>query len=148
MCRQSLQQDPVSSCTGLTLFNDSQRAPRHMGRELPRVQQQLHKVFSGGFSCCKDPISQRQFPLQAPGRGGRKLSFRNQGKEPPTAVLIECSAPRVRASGTALQMQYWSRPVLFLFFFSFIHSPTLALKCLAVCMVQAGFELTASCLKD
>lgn len=139
MCRQSLQQDPVSSCTGLTLFNDSQRAPRHMGRELPRVQQQLHKVFSGGFSCCKDPISQRQFPLQAPGRGGRKLSFRNQGKEPPTAVLIECSAPRARASGTTLQMQYWSRPVLFLFFFSFIHSFTHSCSEVSCCVYGPGW---------
>lgn len=88
------------------------------------MQQQLHKVFSGGFSCCKDPISQRQFPSQAPGRGGRKLSFRNQGKEPPTTVLIECSAPRARASGTTLQdaVLVLSSTVLILFLIhSFIH---------------------------
>lgn len=138
MCRQSLQQDPVSSCTGLTLFNDSQRAPRHMGRELPRVQQQLHKVFSGGFSCCKDPISQRQFPLQAPGRGGRKLSFRNQGKEPPTAVLIECSAPRARASGTTLQdaVLVPSSTVLILFL---IHSFTHSCSEVSCCVYGPGW---------
>lgn len=138
MCRQSLQQDPVSSCTGLTLFNDSQRASRHMGRELPRVQQQLHKVFSGGFSCCKDPISQRQFPLQAPGRGGRKLSFRNQGKEPPTAVLIECSAPRARASGTTLQdaVLVPSSTVLILFL---IHSFTHSCSKVSCCVYDPGW---------
>lgn len=138
MGRQSLQQDPVSSCTGLTLFNDSQRAPRLMGRELPRVQQQLHKVFSGGFSCCKDPISQRQFPLQAPGRGGRKLSFRNQGKEPPTAVLIECSAPRARASGTMLQdaVLVPSSTVLILFL---IHSFTHSCSEVSCCVYGPGW---------
>lgn len=53
----------------------------------PCAQQQLHKMFSGGFSCCKDPINQRQFPSQIPG-GVWWLHFGNQGEEEGSAQTV------------------------------------------------------------